>query len=114
MAALRVCWISEVQNNFARRALLLASAPLFVAFNITMATLTYAVAISKTVLISYPRALYRGLRIVAVSARLRWATAKPKGSDDLIADEIRERNGYVWQVATWNLVVRKTPTGPQA
>lgn len=114
MATVRVLWISEVQNKYARRALLLATAPMLVAFNLVTATVGVALWIIYSAIVAYPKALYRGWRLVWVSIYWRWSHAKPKGADDFVSLLLRLDESSAERVseavATWKVEIHAAET----
>ena len=78
----KIKWVSEVQSTAGRRALLLATYPVFILYALVASIVKSALYAAACLMIAAPYSFVRGARILTYSARLRWHHAKPRGEDD--------------------------------
>lgn len=81
---IRIKWVSEVQNDAGRRALLALSYPVFLGYAIAVSILKASLLCPLLVFLVAARNILRCARILTYSARLRWRKPKPRGADDWV------------------------------
>ena len=81
----RINWVSEVQSDIGRRALLITTFPVFIALNIVAALTNIFLYFAILSTWGLFKTVRRSTRILMRSFALRWSNAKPRGHDDWVS-----------------------------